>query len=165
LVVILFSSQEFTIDDLISLISQKLVERLDDGSKVKTLGNGVDTVLTFGRSVVIVCALEDEAKTFWHESDLSSFTPTKQVEGDLTKSVILRHVVHGGPPSTGGGIERLLLGSRSFCLDILLSSPGDRSDTSETRVVDGSDGVVEIELSGKVPFSVVGVFTSNVVGV
>jgi hypothetical protein len=165
LVVVLFSSQEFTVNDLVTLITQELVERLDDGSEVQSFGDSVDPVLTFGRSVVIVGTLEDEAQALGHESDLSSFTPTKEVKSHLSKSVILRHVVHGRPPSGGGRLERLLLSGSGLGLDILLSTPGNGSDSSETGVVGCTDGVVEIELSSKVPFSVVGVFTTNVVGV
>lgn len=50
-------------------------------------------------------------------------------------------------------------------MNILLSSPGHRSNSGKTRIVDGSDGIVEVELRGKVPFSVVGVFTTDIVGV
>jgi hypothetical protein len=89
LVVVLFSSQEFTINDLVSLITQELVEWLDDGSEVQSFGDSIDSVLTFGRSVVIVGTLEDETQALWHESDLSSFTPTKEVKSHLSKSVIL----------------------------------------------------------------------------
>jgi hypothetical protein len=163
LVVVLLPSQELAVDNFVTLISQELVQWLDNGSEVKTFGNGILSVLAFGRSVIVVGALEDEAQTFRHESDLGSLTPTEQVKGDLSKSVILRHVVHGRPPSSGCGIVRLLLGSGSLGLDVLLSSPGDRADSSETGVVHGSDSIVKIELGGKVPFSVVGVFTSNVV--
>ena len=165
LVVVLFSSQEFAVNDLVSLITQELVKRLDDGSEVQSFGDSVDSVLTFRRSVVIVGTLEDETQALGHKSNLSSFTPTKEVESHLSKSVILRHVVHGRPPSGGGRLERLLLSSSGLGLDILLSTPGNGSDSSETGVVGCTDGIVEIELSGKVPFSVVGVFTTNVIGV
>ena len=60
LVVVLFSSQEFTVDDLVSLITQELVEWLDNSSEVQSFGDSVDSVLTFGRSVVIIGTLEDE---------------------------------------------------------------------------------------------------------
>jgi hypothetical protein len=130
LVVILFSSQEFAIHNLISLITEVLVERLDDGSKIESFGNSVDPVLAFGRSVVVVGTLEDEAQALGHESDLSSFTPTKQIEGDLSKSVILGHVVHGSPPSIGGRVERFLLSSSGLCLNVLLSTSSDGSDSS-----------------------------------
>jgi hypothetical protein len=88
-VMVELSSQKFAVDDFVSLISQELVQGLDDRSEIETLGNRVDSVLTFGRSVVVVGALEDEAETFRHESDLSGLAPTQQVQGDLSEAIVL----------------------------------------------------------------------------
>jgi hypothetical protein len=99
LVVISLSLQELAIDDFVRLIAQESVQRLDDASQVQSLRYGLHPVLTFGGSVVVVCTFEDEAETLWYESNLRRFTPTKEEEGDLSESIVLRHIVHRSPPS------------------------------------------------------------------
>ena len=59
--VIPLSPHELPVDDFVSLVADEVVERLDHGTQVQAFGDGVDTVLTFGRAVVVVRALEDKA--------------------------------------------------------------------------------------------------------
>jgi len=94
--------EELALDDLVSLISDESVERLDDCSKVETFGDGFDPVLALWRPVVVVGALEDEAEAFRNETNLSCFSPAEKEERDLSKSVVLAHVVHGLSPPVDG---------------------------------------------------------------
>jgi hypothetical protein len=105
LFVISFTLQELAVDDLVRLITQESVQRLNNTPEIKSLGNRLHPVLTFWRPVIVVCALEDEAETFRHESDLGRFTPTEEEKGNLSKTIVLRHVVHCRSPSVDGGIE------------------------------------------------------------
>jgi hypothetical protein len=161
--VILLPLEKLALDDLVPLISDEPVERLDDRPEVETLWHRLDPVLALGRSVVVVGALEDEAEALRNESDLGGLTPTEKEERDLPEPVVLAHVVHGGPPSVDSAVERLLRGSRRT-LGFLLPA-GDRLDSGEAGVLGGSDSVIEIELGGEVPLSVVGVLSTDVVGV
>lgn len=107
LVVILFPADEFAIDDLVALVAHELVERFDDCLEVETLLYGLHAVLTLWTAVVIVGTLEDEAETFWNEANVSGFTPTEKIEGYLTETVVLAHVVHGVAPTVEGAVEVL----------------------------------------------------------
>lgn len=104
---IFFPTDEFAIDDLIALITHELVERLDDGLKVEALLHRLHAILTLWTAVVIVGTLENEAKTLWNEADIAGFTPTEKIEGNLAKTVILAHAVHGIAPPVEGAVEVL----------------------------------------------------------
>lgn len=107
LVVVSFPTDEFAIDGLVALITHELVERLDDCLEVEALLDGLYGILTLWTAVVVVGTLEDEAKTFWDEADVSGLTPTEKIEGNLAKTVVLAHVVHGVAPAIEGAVEVL----------------------------------------------------------
>jgi hypothetical protein len=149
--VILLLPDEFTIDDLVTLVADEVVERLDDGVKVDALGNGVDPVLAFGTSVIVVGTLEDEAHALGHKTDVASFAPAEKIEGNLSKSVIVAHVVHGISPAVEGGVE-------GFCATF------HTLQTLETGVLRLTNSIIKIELGREVPLAVVGMLTANIIG-
>ena len=104
--VILFLSYKFTVQDFITLIAHKTVEGFDDSFKVETLANWFDPVLTFWTAIVVICTFENETKTLWDKADVSSLAPAQEVECNLTKAIIVAHVVHGVSPAVKSGIER-----------------------------------------------------------
>ena len=77
ILMVLFSSYEFPINDFISLIMDKSVKRLCDRLQIQALGDRLDTILAFGG-----------------ESNLSCLTPAKEIERYLSEPVVLAHVVH-----------------------------------------------------------------------
>jgi hypothetical protein len=89
LVVVSLPPQELAVDDLVPLVSKEPVQGLDNAPQVETLGNGLDPVLAFRASIVVVGALEDEAQTFRGEPDLGGFTPAQEEQGDLPQPVVL----------------------------------------------------------------------------
>jgi hypothetical protein len=137
------------------------VQGLDNCPQVQSLGHRLDSILALGTAVVVVCALEDEAKAFGYESDLGSFTPAEQEEGNLAETIILAHIVHGLSPPSQGAIETLLC--TGFLGSLALTAGG--LEALKAGVLDLTDGIIEIELSGKIPFAIVCVLTADVVGV
>ena len=155
--VIPFPSDVLAVLELVALVTEEFVERLDDGVKVEALGYGFNAVLALGRSIVFVGALEDEAEAFWHKSDVGGLTPTQKEEGDLSNAVVGAHVVHCLTPSVECAIERLFAGA----LGCGTASNG--LEALKAGVIDMADGIIEVELRGKVPFAVVGVGSTTVV--
>jgi hypothetical protein len=137
------------------------VQRLDDCPQIESLRHWLDPILALGTTVVVVCALEDEAKAFGHESDLRSLTPAEQEERNLAETIILAHVVHSLSPPSQSALKTLL---RASLLDALAFTPGGL-EALKAGVLDLADGIIEIELSGKIPFTIVCVLTADVVGV
>jgi hypothetical protein len=154
--VISFPTDEFAIDGLVTLIAHELVERLDECLEVETLLDGLYGVLTLWTAVVIVGTLENEAKALWDEADVSGFTPTEKIEGDLAKTVVLAHAVHGVAPAVEGAVEVL----RTCSFD---GAAFDASETLEAGVLGVTDSIVEIELGGEIPLAIVCMLTANVV--
>ena len=72
---IFFLADEFTVDDLITLVTDESIEGHDDRFQIKTFSDWIYSILAFWTAVVVVCAFEDEAKTFWDETNVASFTP------------------------------------------------------------------------------------------
>ena len=132
LVVVSLPSNIFAIELLITLIAKETIEGLDNGVEVQPFGDGVDAVLAFGRSVVVVGALEDEAHALRHESNIAGFTPAEKVESDLTETVVLAHVVHRIAPTVKGAIEGL-----GLCVPAL-----DTAKALQARVVRLTNGVI-----------------------
>ena len=156
--VVAFSPDELSVNNFVTLVSHKAVYGLDDVCQVYTLRKWVGSVLTLGTTIVVVGALEDEAHALGHETDIATLSPAHQVEGQLTETVIVAHVVHGIPPAVQGAIQRL-----TACgLD---RAALDASQSCETRVLRLPNSVVKIELGGKVPFTIVCVLTTNVISV
>lgn len=83
LVMVLFLPDEFPIYNLISLITHEPVQRLDDSVQVQTFGYWFDPILTLGTSVIVIGAFEDEAESFWYETNVPRFTPAKQEQSNL----------------------------------------------------------------------------------
>ena len=75
LVVIPFSSNEFSVLDLVALVPNEAIERFDDVMKVQSFGSSFGPILAFGRSIIVVGALENEAHAFCHKPNISCFTP------------------------------------------------------------------------------------------
>jgi len=153
-----FPPNEFSINNLIALISHEAVYGLDDMRQVKTLWNWVCSVLTLGATIVVVGAFEDEAHALGHKTNITTLSPAQQVEGQLTETVIVAHVVHGIPPTVQGTIQRLAACS-------LDGAALDTSQSLNTRVLRLPNGVIKIELSGKVPFPIVCMLTTDIISV
>lgn len=151
-------SHELALDEFIALVPDETIQRFDDGPQVVALGQAVDVTLALGRAIVIVRALEDEAETLRNKANLSTLAPAQQIECNLPKAVILGHVVHCTPPAIHGVAEGLF-GSGA----LVGTTPG--SKAVESRILELSDDIVKIELGGKVPFTVVGLLSTDVVGV
>jgi hypothetical protein len=104
--VVLLLSNELAVDNLVALLTHIVVERLDDRIEVKPLWNRVDPILAFRASVVVVGALEQEADTFGHEANVASLSPDQEIQGNLTESIVLAHIVHGVSPPIECRIQR-----------------------------------------------------------
>lgn len=150
-----FSSYEFPINDFISLITDKSVKRLCDRPQVQALGDRLDTILAFRGSIVVVRALEDEAEAFGGKSNLGGFTPAKEIKRYLSEAVVLAHVAHCLSPAVKCGAEGFFVG-RTFGASLRLESV-------KTGVLCLADGVVKVELGGKIPFAIVGVVTTDII--
>jgi hypothetical protein len=107
-------------------------------------------------AVIIIRALEDKAEAFRHETNLSSFTPAKQIQRNLTETVILAHVVHSLAPPLESSGERLFVRRPSFAAG--------GAKAVEARILCLAHSIIKVKLCGKVPFSVVGIVTTDVVG-
>ena len=100
-----FSSNEFSIDNLITLVSHEAVYRLDDMLQVDALRNWVGSALTLGAAVVVVGAFENEAHALGHKTNVTALPPAHEEEGQLSKTVIVAHVVHGIPPTIQRAVQ------------------------------------------------------------
>jgi hypothetical protein len=154
--VITFSSYILAIHSLIALITNEAIKRFDDSAKVKAFRDGVDATLALGRTIIVIGTFEDEAEALGDESDLSRLSPTKEVKSYLTHAVILGHVVHCLTPAfegTGEGFLRMTAAAATL-----------RAEALETGVLGMADGIVKVKLGGKVPFAVVCVLATDIVG-
>jgi len=156
LVVISFPANEFAIEGLITLITHELVERLDDCFKVEALLDWLHAILALWTAIIIVGTLENEAKAFWDEADVAGLAPTEKIKGDLAKTVVLAHVVHGVAPAVESAVEVL----RASSFD---SATLDAPETLEAGVLRLTDSIVEIELCGEIPLAIVCMLAANVV--
>src|SRR5690606_14561498 len=109
-----------------------------------------------------------------HEPYLVGFTPAKEIKGNLTNTLMLRHAVHFSLPSVFCCfqaivalqiLEALLRGVLVLlilfgCCASLHCSP---ASFAELHVCE-SNSIIQVQLCCKVPFSVIGVLTSNIVG-
>lgn len=77
----------------------RISRRFDNSPHVKTLWYRLHPLLTFQHPIVVICAFKDVARTFGHKANLCGFTPTEQIQRNLTKTIVLRHVVHRVSPS------------------------------------------------------------------
>lgn len=172
-IVVALPPDVLAIDDLVTLIAAVLVERCDDLFQVGTFFDRLGSVLAFRALVVVVRTFEDEAETLGHKSDLIGFTPAKEEESDLSDALVLGHSVHASLPSVLGSFETVVtlefFESLFHVLGILIFRCGlscfPRSAVRLPELhVRKADGVIKVEVSSKVPFSVVGVIPSDVVG-
>lgn len=99
LVVVFLPAHELVIYHLISLCSHEFIKWLDDGLEIQAFFDWFHAILTFGAAVIVVGTLENEAQTLWCEADITRLTPAEEIKGDLTKTVVLTHVVHGVSPA------------------------------------------------------------------
>jgi hypothetical protein len=152
--VVLFLPDKFPIHDFVSLVAHETVQRLNDRVEVQTLGHRFHSVLALGTTVVVVCALENEAEALWDEAYIAGLPPAKEVECDLAETIVLAHVVHGITPAIESAVEGLC----AFVLGAL-----DTFQALKPGVLGMADGVVKIELGSKVPFPVVGMQTADVI--
>ncbi len=155
LIVILLPSDELAIHYFIALIPHETVKRFNDGAEVQTLRYGIHTVLTLRTAVIIVGALENEAQTFRNKSDVGPFSPAEKEECYLPQTIIVGHVVHGIAPAIESRVQRFVAAFSAF----------DRFEALETGILGLTNSVIEIELCRKIPFPVVGMLTTNVIGV
>lgn len=162
--VVALTLEESAVRDLVALIADEAIERPNDGAKVEAFWYRFDAVLALGAAVVVVRTLEDEAKALGHEANLGGLSPAEEVEGELAHAVVARHLGHGLTPATVRRVESLDRGGCRGRLDAGLAR-GLASESAYAARVGLADGVVEVELSGKVPLAVVGVLSSDVVGV
>lgn len=96
---IFFLSHEFTVHDFIALVTHETVEGFNDCFEIETLLDRFDPALALWTTIVVVCTFEYKAEALWNKADVPSLAPTQEVECDLTKAVILAHVVHGVSPA------------------------------------------------------------------
>jgi hypothetical protein len=137
------------------------VQGLDNCPQVQSLGHRFDSILALWATIVVVCALEDEPKALGDESDLGGLTPAEQEEGNLAETIVLAHVVHSLSPPPQGAIETFL------CPGLLapLAFTAGGLEALKAGVLDLTDGIIKIELSSKIPFTIVCVLTADVVSV
>ena len=64
-----------------------------------------DPALTFGTTIVVICTFENKTKALWNKADISCLAPTQEVECNLTKAIILTHVVHSVSPAVKSTIK------------------------------------------------------------
>jgi len=153
LIVIFLLPNELSVNNFVTLVTHEAIQGLDDSLEINALGDGVDSVLALRTAVVIICAFENEAQTLWHEANIASFPPAQEVKGNLSKTIVLAHVIHSIPPT----IKSTVKGFGTGTLDTL--------ETLETRILGLANGIVEIELSSKVPFAIISMLASNIIGV
>ena len=106
-IVVTLPPYKLAVHRLVTLITNETVERLDNGAKVEAFRHGIDAVLAFGRAVIVVRAFENEAETLGDESDLGSLSPAEEIEGYLSHTVVLGHVIHRLAPAFEGADEGL----------------------------------------------------------
>ena len=102
---IALSPNELSIDNFIALVSHEAVYGLDDMFQVHAFRDWVGSVLTLGTTIVVVGAFEDEAHALGHKANVTALSPAHQVEGQLTETVIVAHVVHGIPPTVQRAVQ------------------------------------------------------------
>ena len=153
--VVSFPPDEATIHHFVPLVANEAVQRLDYRPQVQAFGNGLDSSLTLGGTVIVVCTLEDEAQALGHESDLRGFAPDEEVQSNLAQTIVLGHVVHCLSPAIHGHLQTLLV-----CVAVF---PFRGLEPLQARILDVTDCVIEIQLGGEVPFSVICVFAAYVV--
>jgi hypothetical protein len=156
--VVALAADELALDDLVALVTHVVVQRLDGRLKVHTLSHRLDLVLAVRAPVVVVRALEDEAHALGCEADIAGLAPTEEVERELPHAVVRRHVIHRVAPAVRRAIERRLAGR-------LGRSTTHALQPLKAGVLDLTNSIVEVELSRKVPSTVVRVGSANVVGV
>lgn len=158
--------------DFVTLVAAVLVERGNDIVEESEFLDRLDLVLASSRVEVVVGALEDEAETLRHESDLVGLTPAEEEKSQLADTIVLGHLVHAGLPAVFSSLQAvvalhalqsLLLVLRVGLLRGLAGLASPPVGLSELHV-GKSNRVIEIKMSSKVPAAVVGVLTSDVVG-
>jgi hypothetical protein len=92
--VIAFSLHKLAINSLIAPITNEAIKWLDNRAEVESFWYGIDAVLAIGRAVVVIGTFENEAEALRHESHLRCPSPTKEIKGYLSHTVVLGHVVH-----------------------------------------------------------------------
>jgi len=132
--------------------------------------------LAFGRAVVVIGALEDEANALGQETDLVSFAPDEQIQGNLTRPIVLGHPIHTRLPPILGGFQAVVafqcLESLFLILGVLLSGLlGSLASLSGLAIglaelhVGEANRIIQVQMGGEVPTAVVGIMTANIVGV
>ena len=106
--VVTLSANVHSVRNLVTLISHILVQRSDNVVQEGELLDRLNKGLASGRVEVIVRALENEAQALGHETNLVGFTPAKEIQSDLSNSIMLRHLVHTGLPAILGGLETVI---------------------------------------------------------
>ena len=69
----------------------------------------------------------------------------------------MAHVVHGVPPPVQSAVQGLAACSFGAAFDT--------SQSLETRILGLPNGIVKVELSGKIPFAIVCVLTTDIISV
>jgi hypothetical protein len=156
-IMITFPSHKLAIDRLVTLITNEAVKGFDNRAKVEAFRHGIDAILALRGAVVVIRTFKDKAEALGDKSDLSSFSPTEKIKGNLTHAVILRHVVHCLTPAFKGTSQRFL--------GMTAAAPTLRAEALKTRVLSMTDSVVEIKLGGKVPLAVICVLATDIVRV
>jgi len=126
--------------------------------QIQALGKWVGPVLTLGTTIVVVGALEDEAHALGHKTNIATLSPAHEEEGQLTKTIVVAHVVHGIPPAVQGTVQ-------GFAACSLNGAALDAPQPLKARVLCLPNGIVKIKLSGKIPFPIVCMLTADVISV
>jgi hypothetical protein len=151
-------SHELPIHNFIALIPHEPVERLDDRLQINALGYSISAVLTLRTSVIVVGTFEDKAQTLGYEANIASFTPTQKIKSKLSEAVILTHIVHGTTPTVESIVQRL-------CTWGFDDATTDALQALKSRILRLTNGIIKVQLGGEVPFSVIGVLTTDVIRV
>ena len=67
---ITFPSHKLAVNRLVALITNEVVEGLNNRAEVEAFRNGINAILALRRAVVVIRAFEDEAEAFGNKSDL-----------------------------------------------------------------------------------------------
>jgi hypothetical protein len=156
-IMITFPSHKLAIKRLVALITNEAIKRFDNRAKVEAFRYGIDAILALGGAVVIIRTFKDKAEALGNKSNLSGLSPAEKIEGDLTHAVILGHIVHRLAPAFKGTSQRFLR--------MASAAATFRAKALKTGVLGMTNGVIEIQLGGKVPLAIICVLAPDIIRV
>jgi len=154
-IVVLFPSDKFTIQNLVTLVSYEIIQRFYDPIEINSFWDRIWTILTLRTAIIVVGTFEDEAQALWNKANVSCLAPAKKPERDLAEPVILAHPIHGTAPSIQSTIKGL-----GACICVTL----DTLEPLQTWILRLANSIIKIKLSSKVPLPIIGILTANIIG-